>query len=245
MRDMEMDGVAILLPWKIRCSTTMKYHYKKHWTNHIKKLIISVYLTIVTSLLSKTWTRASKKGMFKGQEGRLQGARKACSACLKGLVLDRVKAPVDRTGKHSLHDREGGQGRQSMRWQGKRRQSNKGNSNDGWVGEVREWIKRRQSNRGNNNNRWNERGKSNLKRRQNNRGNSCNGWNGWEKGSLKKKQNNSIYLCELFGCTKKCANLRNKDEDYIWDNKQEKRWRVPSLTEFTDEQNWQRSCTEP
>lgn len=25
--------------------------------------------------------------------------------------------------------------------QGKRRQSNKGNSNDGWVGEVREWIK--------------------------------------------------------------------------------------------------------
>ena len=44
------------------------------------------------------------------QEGRLQGARKACSACLKGLVLDRVKAPVDRTGKHSLHDREAGQG---------------------------------------------------------------------------------------------------------------------------------------
>ena len=25
--------------------------------------------------------------------------------------------------------------------QGKRRQSNKGKSNDGWVGEVREWIK--------------------------------------------------------------------------------------------------------
>ena len=25
--------------------------------------------------------------------------------------------------------------------QGKRRQSNKGNSNDGWVGEVKEWIK--------------------------------------------------------------------------------------------------------
>lgn len=25
--------------------------------------------------------------------------------------------------------------------QGKRRQSNKGNRNDGWVGEVREWIK--------------------------------------------------------------------------------------------------------
>lgn len=25
--------------------------------------------------------------------------------------------------------------------QSKRRQSNKGNSNDGWVGEVREWIK--------------------------------------------------------------------------------------------------------
>lgn len=25
--------------------------------------------------------------------------------------------------------------------QGKRRQSNKENSNDGWVGEVREWIK--------------------------------------------------------------------------------------------------------
>ena len=50
------------------------------------------------------------------QEGRLQGARRACSACLKGLVLDRVKAPVDRTAKHSLHDREGGQG--------KRRQSN-------------------------------------------------------------------------------------------------------------------------
>ena len=25
--------------------------------------------------------------------------------------------------------------------QGKRRQSNKGNSNDNWVGEVREWIK--------------------------------------------------------------------------------------------------------
>ena len=25
--------------------------------------------------------------------------------------------------------------------QGKRRQSNKGNSNDGWVGEEREWIK--------------------------------------------------------------------------------------------------------
>ena len=25
--------------------------------------------------------------------------------------------------------------------QGKRRQSNKGNSNDGWVGDVREWIK--------------------------------------------------------------------------------------------------------
>ena len=25
--------------------------------------------------------------------------------------------------------------------QGKRRQSNKGNSNDGWVREVREWIK--------------------------------------------------------------------------------------------------------
>lgn len=25
--------------------------------------------------------------------------------------------------------------------QGKRRQSNKGNSNDGWVGEMREWIK--------------------------------------------------------------------------------------------------------
>ena len=49
--------------------------------------------------------------MFKGQEGRLQGARRACSACLKGLVLDRVKAPVDRTGKHSLHDREGGQGK--------------------------------------------------------------------------------------------------------------------------------------
>lgn len=31
--------------------------------------------------------------------------------------------------------------------QGKRRQSNKENSNDDWVGEVREWIKRRQSNR--------------------------------------------------------------------------------------------------
>ena len=51
-------------------------------------------------------------------EGPLQGARRACSACLKGLVLDRVKAPVDRIGKHSLHDREGRQG--------KRRQSNKG-----------------------------------------------------------------------------------------------------------------------
>ena len=25
--------------------------------------------------------------------------------------------------------------------QGKRRQSNKGNSNDGWEGEVKEWIK--------------------------------------------------------------------------------------------------------
>lgn len=25
--------------------------------------------------------------------------------------------------------------------QSKRRQSNKGNSNDGWVGEVREWIR--------------------------------------------------------------------------------------------------------
>ncbi len=35
--------------------------------------------------------------------------------------------------------------------QGKRRQSNKGNSNDGWVGEVREWIKRRQRNRRNSN----------------------------------------------------------------------------------------------
>ena len=45
------------------------------------------------------------------QEGHVQGARRACSACLKGLVLDRVKAPVDRTGKHSLHDREGGQGK--------------------------------------------------------------------------------------------------------------------------------------
>ena len=45
------------------------------------------------------------------QEGHVQGARRACSACLKGLVLDRVKAPVDRTGKHSLHDREGRQGK--------------------------------------------------------------------------------------------------------------------------------------
>ena len=78
--------------------------------------------------------------MFKGQEGRLQGARRACSACLKGLVLDRVKAPVDRTGKHSLHDREGRQG--------KRRQSNKGtgDSNRG-RGEERQSI-RRQSNKG-------------------------------------------------------------------------------------------------
>ena len=49
--------------------------------------------------------------MFKGEEGPLQGARKACSACLKGLALDRVKAPVDGTGKHSLHDREAGQGK--------------------------------------------------------------------------------------------------------------------------------------
>ncbi len=35
--------------------------------------------------------------------------------------------------------------------QGKRRQTNKGNSNDGWVGEVRDRIKRRQSNRRNSN----------------------------------------------------------------------------------------------
>ena len=32
--------------------------------------------------------------------------------------------------------------------QGKRRQSNKENSNDDWVGELKEWIKRRQNNRG-------------------------------------------------------------------------------------------------
>jgi len=32
---------------------------------------------------------------------------------------------------------------------------------------------------------------------------------------------------------------------YLWNNKQEKRWTFPSLTEFTDKQNWQRSCTEP
>ena len=38
--------------------------------------------------------------------------------------------------------------------QGKRRQSNKGNSNDGWVGEVRDRIKRRQSNRRNSNDDW-------------------------------------------------------------------------------------------
>ena len=31
--------------------------------------------------------------------------------------------------------------------QGKKRQSNRRNSNDDCVGEVREWIKRRQSNR--------------------------------------------------------------------------------------------------
>jgi len=35
--------------------------------------------------------------------------------------------------------------------QSKRRQSNKGNSNDGWVGEVRDRIKRRQSNKKNSN----------------------------------------------------------------------------------------------
>ena len=35
--------------------------------------------------------------------------------------------------------------------QGKRRQSNKGNSNDGWVGEVRDRIKRKQSNKKNSN----------------------------------------------------------------------------------------------
>ena len=59
--------------------------------------------------------------------------------------------------------------------QGKRRQSNKGNSNDGWVGEVREWIKRRQSNRENSNDGWVGEVRDRIKRRQNNRGNSSNG----------------------------------------------------------------------
>lgn len=59
--------------------------------------------------------------------------------------------------------------------QGKRRQSNKGNSNDGWVGEVREWIKRRQSNRENSNDDCVGEVRDRIKRRQNNRGNSSNG----------------------------------------------------------------------
>ena len=59
--------------------------------------------------------------------------------------------------------------------QGKRRQSNKGNSNDGWVGELKEWIKRRQSNRRNSKDNWMGEVKEWIKRRQNNRESSSNG----------------------------------------------------------------------
>lgn len=59
--------------------------------------------------------------------------------------------------------------------QGKRRQSNKGKSNDGWVGEERDRIKRRQSNRRNSNDDWVGEVRDRIKRRQNNRGNRSNG----------------------------------------------------------------------
>lgn len=59
--------------------------------------------------------------------------------------------------------------------QSKRRQNNKGNSNDGWMGEVKEWIKRRQSNKRNSKDDWMGELKEWIKRRQNNRGNSCKG----------------------------------------------------------------------
>lgn len=59
--------------------------------------------------------------------------------------------------------------------QGKRRQSNKGNSNDGWVGEVREWIKEDRVTERTVVTGEMDRKKGCLKRRQNNRGNNCNG----------------------------------------------------------------------
>ena len=59
--------------------------------------------------------------------------------------------------------------------QGKRRQSNKENSNDDWVGEVRDRIKRRQNNKKNSNDDCVGEVRDRIKRRQNNRGNSSNG----------------------------------------------------------------------
>lgn len=59
--------------------------------------------------------------------------------------------------------------------QGKRRQSNKGNSNDGWVGEVREWIKEDRVTEGTVTMIVWEEVRDRIKRRQNNRENSCNG----------------------------------------------------------------------
>lgn len=59
--------------------------------------------------------------------------------------------------------------------QGKRRQSNKENSNDGWVGEVREWIKEDRVTERTVVTGEMDRKKGCLKRRQNNRGNNCNG----------------------------------------------------------------------
>lgn len=58
--------------------------------------------------------------------------------------------------------------------QGKRRQSNKGNSNDGWVGEVREWIKEDRVTEGTVTMIvWGSEGQD--KKRQNNRRNNNNG----------------------------------------------------------------------
>lgn len=52
-----------------------------------------------------------------------------------------------------------------------------GNSNDGWVGEVREWIKEDRVTERTVMTGEMDRKKGCLKRRQNNRGNNCNGWN--------------------------------------------------------------------
>ena len=59
--------------------------------------------------------------------------------------------------------------------QGKRRQSNKKNSNDSWVGKVREWIKEDRVTGGTVVTGEMDKKKGSLKKRQNNRGNSSNG----------------------------------------------------------------------